>query len=220
MSESTTGETRAEGFFTAERAKAFADAVVAIAMTLLILPLMESVADVASDDRSALHWFAEHQQQLMSFVLSFAIIALFWMTHHRVFATVETVTTPLLWIIMAWLLSIVWLPVATAMSGQMSGEDQLVKIVYIGSMVVTSLIMFAQRLYLRAHPRLHRIPPANLVRGMSADIAMALLFALALVIALLVPAVGYWALLIMYLVAPVQHLIVRALARRGGRAAL
>lgn len=216
MSESTTGETRAEGFFTAERAKAFADAVVAIAMTLLILPLMESVADVASDDRSALHWFAEHQQQLMSFVLSFAIIALFWMTHHRVFATVETVTTPLLWIIMAWLLSIVWLPVATAMSGQMSNDDPFVKIVYIGSMVVTSLIMLAQRLYLRAHPSLHRITHDHLIGGVSADIAVAVLFAVALVISLLVPAVGYWALLIMALVSPLQRLLAGRVVRRGG----
>ena len=32
--------------FPAEQARAFADAVVAIAMTLLILPLMESVGDV------------------------------------------------------------------------------------------------------------------------------------------------------------------------------
>ncbi len=33
----------------AERLKAFCDAVVAIAMTLLILPLMESVGDAAAD---------------------------------------------------------------------------------------------------------------------------------------------------------------------------
>ena len=34
--------------YAGERVKAFADAVVAIAMTLLILPLMESIADVAA----------------------------------------------------------------------------------------------------------------------------------------------------------------------------
>ncbi len=202
-----------EGFFTAERAKAFADAVVAIAMTLLILPLMESVADVAGADKSAAHWFDEHQQQVISFVISFVLIAMFWMSHHRVFATVDTVTTPLLWIIMAWLLTIVWLPVATAMSGQMSGDDPVVKIVYIGSMVVTSLVMLGQRLYLRAHPQLHRITEPHLVAGASADIAMAVLFIVALAVAVLVPAIGYWALLVMFLVTPVQHVIARMLTR-------
>ncbi len=39
--------------YAGERVKAFADAVVAIAMTLLILPLMESIADVAASDLSA-----------------------------------------------------------------------------------------------------------------------------------------------------------------------
>ena len=37
---------RARTLFPAERSAAFVDAVVAIAMTLLILPLMESVGDV------------------------------------------------------------------------------------------------------------------------------------------------------------------------------
>ena len=199
--------TAAEGFFTSERAKTFADAVVAIAMTLLILPLMESVADVAGADKSALHWFAEHQQQLVSFVLSFTMIAMFWMTHHRVFASVETVTTPLLWIVMAWLLTIVWLPVATAMSGQMDSDDPFVKVVYIGSMLAIALMMLWQRLYLRAHPRLHHITEAHLVSGVSADIAMVVLFAVALALAVFVPVIGYWALMIMFLVSPVQRFV-------------
>jgi uncharacterized membrane protein len=206
--------TEAEGFFTSERAKTFADAVVAIAMTLLILPLMDSVADVAGADRSALHWFGDHQQQLVSFLLSFAMIAMFWMTHHRVFSSVETVTTPLLWIVMAWLLTIVWLPVATAMSGQMDSGDPLVKAVYIGSMLAIALMMLWQRLYLRAHPRLHRITEAHIVSGVSADIAMIVLFAVALATAVFVPVIGYWSLLIMFLVSPVQRAVARRVARR------
>ncbi len=39
-------DTGDEKLYAAERPKAFFDAVVAIAMTLLILPLMESVGDV------------------------------------------------------------------------------------------------------------------------------------------------------------------------------
>lgn len=215
MSVESHEEAVAEGFFTSERAKAFADAVVAIAMTLLILPLMESVADVAGADRSALHWFAEHQQALISFLLSFAMIAMFWMTHHRVFASVETVTTPLLWIVMAWLLTIVWLPVATAMSGQMDSDDAFVKIVYIGSMMAIALMMLWQRLYLRAHPRLHHITEAHIVSGLSADIAMVVLFGVALAVAVFVPVIGYWALLVMLLVSPVQRVVARRVARKG-----
>src|SRR6478735_6009389 len=67
----------------AERLKAFSDAVVAIAMTLLILPLMESVRDVAAHDLSTWEWLNENAGQLLSFALSFVLIANFWLTHHR-----------------------------------------------------------------------------------------------------------------------------------------
>jgi uncharacterized membrane protein len=202
------------GVYPAERVKAFADAVVAIAMTLLILPLMESVTEVAGNDDSAGHWFVEHQQQLFSFLLSFVIIAMFWISHHRQFSRVETVTTPLLWLMMAWLLTIVWLPVATSMSGQMSDEDTLVRVVYIGSMILTALMSLAIRLYLRSPPALHHIPDAAIVGGMAADIAMAVLFALALTISLVFPALSYYPLFLMFLSGPLQRVVARILGAR------
>lgn len=197
--------------FSAERAKAFIDAVVAIAMTLLILPLMESISDAADDDKSSAHWFAEHEWQLVSFVLSFAIIAMFWINHHRMFARVERVTTGLLWVSMAWLLSIVWLPVATAMTGRMSDDDRLAQIVYIGSMIVVCLLTLTTRLYLRRHGGLHEMPERDLREGIAADLAMASLFALSLVVALAVPVIGYFALFLMFLTGFLQRLFARLL---------
>jgi uncharacterized membrane protein len=197
--------------FSAERAKAFIDAVVAIAMTLLILPLMESISDAAGADRSAGHWFAEHGWQLVSFVLSFAIIAMFWISHHRMFARVDRVTTGVLWVSMAWLLSIVWLPVATAMSGAMSDHDDLALVVYIGSMIVVCLITLVLRLYLRRHGELHGIPERDLRQGAAADLAMASLFALSLLVAVAVPLVSYFALFLMFLTGFVQRVYARLL---------
>lgn len=208
-------ETRAP--YEVARVVAFVDAVVAIAMTLLILPLMESVSEAAASDDDAAHWFAEHDAQLTSFVISFVIIALFWMIHHRLFVHVEHATQALLWVLMAWLLTIVWLPVATAISGQMPGEDPLTKVVYIGSMIATCLTSLAIRLYLRQHPSLHRIPSSTITAGIAADVATATLFAIALVVAVAVPAIGYWALFIMLLAGPVQALFARMLGASRGR---
>ena len=73
----------------AERLKAFTDAVVAIAMTLLILPLMDSVTD--ADETSTAAWLAQEWPSLLTFMLSFVLIANFWLTHHRMFARVERV---------------------------------------------------------------------------------------------------------------------------------
>jgi len=200
-----------EGLFGAERAKAFIDAVVAIAMTLLILPLMESVSESASRGDGAAGWVGEHSGQLVAFVLSFVIIAMFWMGHHRLFTGVEKLTPAFLWITMAWVLSIVWLPVATAMSGAMSSDDLLVRTVYIGSMLLTSVLSLCSRVYLRSHPGIHRIGQDGLRRGLAMDISMITLFALSLVLSVAVPALSYYPLFLMLLTGPAERLFGRML---------
>lgn len=208
--------TREGTLYAAERAKAFVDAVVAIAMTLLILPLMESVGDVADAAGTTAQWFAEHQWQLSSFVVSFTVIAMFWLNHHRLFARVERVNSAILWMAMAWLLTIVWLPVATALSSRMPDADGLAKIAYIGSMILTALVALAVRLYLMRHVELHNISADDLRAGLAADLAMCVLFAVALTVAVLVPVIGYSALFLMFLMGPTQRAF-RALLRRGAR---
>ena len=187
----------------AERLKAFVDAVVAIAMTLLILPLLENVSELAREGKSTLQYLQEEQGPLWSFALSFVIIALLWINHHRVFDRVERVSTPLVWLQVGWMFTIVWLPVSTAMLGAMSTDDAQ-KIVYIGSLLLSSLLMLATRLYLRRHPGLHGIDPAALRRGITAEVVTAVLFAIALIVSVTLPRIGYAALFLLVLSGPIQ----------------
>lgn len=67
---------------TVDRVIAFSDGVVAIAITLLILPLTEieraegaTIVTVAADDAGA----------LLAFVVSFAVIANYWTIHKEIF---------------------------------------------------------------------------------------------------------------------------------------
>ncbi|MGM7667983.1 TMEM175 family protein [Microbacterium sp. A93] len=108
--------------FAPERLKAFVDAVVAIAMTLLILPLLEAVSDAASSGIGTGPFLDQHRGQIISFGLSFVLIATFWMEHHRQYERVRRISPPLLWINFAWMFTIVWLPVPTAMLGQMEPD--------------------------------------------------------------------------------------------------
>lgn len=199
--------------YAAERPKAFVDAVVAIAMTLLILPLMESVGEASSSGENTLEWLGGHRDQLISFGLSFVIIAMFWMNHHRLFAPVHLVSNRLLWLLAAWMLSIVWLPVATSLSGQMSGQDSLARVLYIGSMIATALLSLVIRLYLRRNPELHTIPTVALRDGMAVDLAMATLFGLSLLIAVLSPTIGYFSMIIMCVMGPMQALYAKLIGR-------
>lgn len=215
MSEQPAGESAeeqtVEAYFGADRAKAFIDAVVAIALTLLILPLLDAITSLAEPGDGPGEgfgpWFENNWVLLQSFLISFAVIAMFWINHHRMFAGVRRVTGGLLWISMAWLLTIVWLPVATAMTSILNGEDPLVEAAYIGTMALTSVIALCQELFLRAHPALHDIPEVALVRGAAVSIAMAVLFILSLVVAVTVPFVGYAALFLLFATAPLARLI-------------
>lgn len=197
----------------AERLKAFTDAVVAIAMTLLILPLLESIGEAVEREIDTAQWVNDNSGRLFAFAISFVIIAMFWVNHHRLFARVERVSSALLWITIAWMLTIVWLPVATALTGQMD-TDPLQIVLYIGTMAVTSLLLLAARLYLRAHPELHNITPAQLSRGAVADATMAGMFLVCLVVAITVPWLGYFALFLMTLVGPLHGLITRIARQR------
>jgi uncharacterized membrane protein len=65
-----------------DRLITFLDAVVAIAITLLVLPLVDLLAGAApGTDLAAV--LAGNAGQFGAFLLSFAVIARLWWTHHR-----------------------------------------------------------------------------------------------------------------------------------------
>jgi uncharacterized membrane protein len=194
--------------FSPERLKAFVDAVVAIAMTLLILPLLESVSEGANDGVSTGAFLAEHRGQIVSFVLSFVLIALFWTEHHRQYARVLRVSSPLMFINIAWMLTIVWLPVPTAMLGQMD-TDPLQALLYIGTLILTQVATLAGKLYLMRHPELADFTAEKLRRGAIGDVAAIILFCVALPIAAWVHFVGYFALLLLMFSGPLEKLLDR-----------
>ncbi|SEC20115.1 TMEM175 family protein [Microbacterium hydrocarbonoxydans] len=200
--------------FRTERFKAFVDAVVAIAMTLLILPLMESVSEAAGDRLTTAEFFTEHSGQLLSFGLSFVLIATFWMGHHRQYRDVERVTGPLLWINVAWMATIVWLPVPTAMIGQMD-TDALQAVVYIGTLILTQVTTLAGWLYLLRHPELTTTPAEVARAGVIGDLAAIILFLIALAIAVFVQPYGYAGLLVLLL----SGVVTKVLRRIGGHRA-
>lgn len=201
--------------FPTERFKAFVDAVVAIAMTLLILPLLEAVSDAAGDGLSTGRFFEEHAGQLLSFGLSFVLIAVFWMGHHRQYRDIERITTPLLWINVAWMATIVWLPVPTAMLGQLD-SDPLQAVVYIGTLILTQVTTLGGWVYFARHRDLSSGSSDAIRGGIAGDLAAIALFAAALVIAVSIPSTGYAGLLILLLNGPLSRIFDRLARRRRG----
>lgn len=197
----------------ADRFKAFADAVVAIAMTLLILPLMESVSEAGRhqhenpgyDTAAFLH---EHVGQIVSLMLSFLLIAVFWMGHHQQYDAIERITKPLLWLNIAWMFTIVCLPVTTALLGAMD-TDPLQKVVYIGNLALTQLTGMLARIYVLRHPELTTAPLGRVRLGAIADATTTVLYMAALGLSLLWPRLSYGTLFVLMLTSVVTHLAAR-----------
>lgn len=191
-------------------------------MTLLILPLVDSFTasteSVTASTQSlpdAATWFGGHASLLFASGVSFVVIALFWIEHHRMYARVHRVTVDLLWLNVAWLATIVWMPVATAMSEEMQSNDALSVTVYIGSMALASVLALAQRLFLRRRKDLHDASESQLRSGIAVDLSMVTLFLVSLAIAILFPLVNYFALFLLMLTEPLQRLYDRLLRVRA-----
>jgi len=181
-----------------ERLVFFTDAVVAIAMTLLILPLLESVSDAAQAGLDTAGFLDEHAGQLFAFALSFTGISVFWRSHDRLFGHVRRYDSALQWLNVGWMFTIVWLPVATALVGAME-TDTLQLVGYIGTMLATSLFEVAMMVRLRRHPELVDPDDPLSPQGLRGLVLVSALFALALLLAVIVPGLGYWALLVLML---------------------
>lgn len=96
----------------AERLTFFADAVVAIAITLLALdlPVPDPHTVTNHDVLSAMY---KGRDEYISFVISFYVIGSYWARHHKVFRYVTVLGGRLVFLTLLWLFLLVLTPFAT-----------------------------------------------------------------------------------------------------------
>jgi uncharacterized membrane protein len=105
------------------RLEAFSDGVFAIVITLLVLELRpEGSASHARE--MILHALPK----MMAFGLSFVVIGSYWVAHHRLLHHVRTVDRVLLWINLALLMVVAFIPYPTALVGATHGEVEAVQL--------------------------------------------------------------------------------------------
>lgn len=92
----------------------FSDAVFAIAITVLVLDF--KVPDVPRDNAELelLRALLGLWPRFLGYVISFAVIGLYWVAHHRLFRYIERYDTGLLQLNLLPLLSVAFLPFPTA----------------------------------------------------------------------------------------------------------
>ncbi|MGW3867437.1 TMEM175 family protein [Streptomyces sp. NPDC005047] len=183
-----------------ERLLLFTDAVTAISLTLLILPLVDLVPEAASADEHARDVIIDHLDQIWSFLLSFAVVARFWFAHHRSYSAVGSLNRSLTVWNMGWLLCIVILPLPTEMIGSF-GRDRFTATFYYLTLLASTVCHAVMLRVLKSHPELLTSDDEksrDLVTGSYAEsIRNVVALVIALVIALAVPALQYYSLLLL-----------------------
>ncbi len=189
------------------------DAVVAIAVTLLILPLVDSAS--AHNTSTMSEVLSDNSARLLAFGLSFYVIVQFWLIHHAMYLHVVGYTGGLIWINFVWLVSIVFLPFPTELISAGGVSDPTSSRVYIGTMLVTSLATLGAQWLIVRSPELQ----AEAVRGTLSVTAVAITavaMAVAFLIAIALPSVGLWALLALVPIGVVRRILARRAAIRAG----
>ncbi|ELY40700.1 TMEM175 family protein [Natronorubrum tibetense] len=179
-----------------DRMEALSDGVFAIVLTLLVLQF--EVPDVSASELPAA--VADQETLLVSYLLSFVVVGLYWIIHHNLFRYIEAHDRILLWLNLLFLLSISFLPYPTELMGvygtQFAWTLYAVNFILVG-LLLTAVWTYAARADFTADEISDGTARLITIRGLISPAV----FALSVVVATVSLSVAYF---VPILIAPAQ----------------
>lgn len=188
----------------------FTDAVTAIAITLLILPLVDLVPHGSHTSSVTIpSYVRDNFGQILAFVLSFVIIARLWIANHGALEHVLRATPTLMWLNIAWAFTIVFLPLPTALTAATTAGPGPVGL-YIGTMTANSVLLTAICWVIYKHPEMESGEATAARRSrLIGSAATSGAFIVALILGTALRNVNYWALFALLLTTPFDLILKR-----------
>lgn len=194
-----------------ERLLFFSDAVVAVAITVLALPLFSIPGP--KEGQTVLTVVSENSGQIITFIVTFIVMATMWNVHNRVMNSLIAYDAVVFWLAIAWLIGFVFLPWPSTMygAGDHWGSTSVTFFdsdgtgaLYWWTMAYISGVGTLASLYINRHPLL--IKPADRAywtsllktRARLRGASFFLVFIVAGLATLVYPFLGYWALLLIW----------------------
>ena len=178
-----------------DRIIAFSDAVVAIAITVLLLPL----AEVEIPEGGTLgDLIRENATLLGGLTLSWVIIAVFWMAHHRLFDRINFFDSLTIRLNFLWMFVIALMPLPTNILIESETTSATVGF-YIGWMMLTSAILVAVQWRARHTPGMMDADYVKSPEAHESQIRSLLItgvFGVCVLIAVIAPGIALWFLLL------------------------
>ena len=171
-----------------QRLEAFSDGVYAIVITLLILEIRVPEVDPAALGPALVQLLS----QVLTYILSFFIVGLYWHAHHQVSVQIKQINSMFIWINLVWLLFVSVIPFPTALLGRYPLQP-LPLAIYGFNLVLVNVTGFFILYYLKNHPELCIVPISS--EGLRAQVPVYVivntLYAIAIAAAWFFPWLSY-----------------------------
>ncbi len=204
-----TTQTDAAGKAAAERLTVFADAVIAIALTLLALDLPIPEGDTTD---AMLGSVSAHGKEYLAFALSFVVIAAHWRAHHEIFPHVRALSGRLISLTLAWLFMQVLMPFATRVitaDGAFAPRFSLYAVAQVLASASFALIIREIR---REHLYRTDGPPRVFAQSLTRSVCLATVFGVSIPVAFLTEDPRAY---LCWLAAPIALAVARRVQDRG-----
>lgn len=130
------------------RLEALSDGIFSVVLTILVLELNPANVLAHSSLGQYVRVMAPLIPKVISFILTFIMISVLWVSHHYFFNHIDRITLGLVWLNMLFLLWLCFMPFPTAMLGD-HPTDQFPVLLYGGNQLLEALTYFAMRAYVR-----------------------------------------------------------------------
>jgi uncharacterized membrane protein len=128
-------ETQASGLGTM-RLEAFSDGVLAIVITLLALDFLDEkeqlVALKTATNGEVLAAMFDLWPHVLGYILSFVLIGVYWITHHVMFHQIRCTNRTLLWLNIAFLMSVAFIPFPTDLLAECADHQSNLMVAFYG----------------------------------------------------------------------------------------
>lgn len=180
-----------------ERFLMFSDGVAAIAVTLLVLPLVDTVTSTDGEGVSVDDILNDLRWEIFSFVLSFVVIVVLWLNHQQVFQNVTAYSVTLLRAGVVWLFAIVTLSFTTALVAD-HGSERITVLLYIINLGLAMASLTVATLHLQRNSQLLHdgttISPDTILHSYINLGLLVVAFGLVLVF----PGLGFWVMALLF----------------------
>jgi len=195
-----------------DRLLALSDGVIAIAITLLVLEITVPEIPVGSPVSALPELIVEQWHEFFGFVLSFLVIASYWVNHRRIFIHIEKHDRGVVWTNLFFLLMVAFVPFASSVFA--TYPDQFGVIFLSGTLALTGFSLALLWLYASWKQLVEEGLTSRTVEVQAARfLASPVVFVLSMIAASFEPGFG---VLTWFLLVPINAVLQSRLARTLG----